>query len=658
MTRKFITILLLLLCSPLSVAQASDSFEDTMLMFVGEEESVVTAASRFPESPLTAPAMVALVEREEIQRRGYRTLGELIADQPGFFVVNAGRGSVVFLRGLRDAVLFLYDGVPLTTDITKSFSPLDREFSLAAIERVEIITGPGSVLWGTDAFAAVVNIVPARASQRPGWSLGTQVGDQSLAAGTLSWGGSGPAGDLFLQATTTTERYHADRYQNGIDTTARLDSSRLHEIVANLNLRDRLQISGRWSDFTRRYTMNQADSALIWDGEKQAPFNYIKATTTANLGPSHYSLTGFYHQTDFKLRDADLERSQRNRTSHLELLWDRRILGRGLITAGTSWRRNDVKGALIRDGFQPGFLQPDQPLFVPRIEQRDFSSDIYALFGQMRYRWGNVEGWLGTRYEDHNDYNDSLTSTLGFQVATSATTRLKFIYGSAVRTPYSRQLFEDQPLNQERISTLSGQIAWLPSADHHYQLTLFHSRVKYHRSEDPFGGLSLEDSRKAWGAEFSLQAPLSRTLKAHAAFSWVEDGHPQDEFDILAFSIIRPDGSRDDFYENWSQPAHTGPEWIMRLSLDWSLARHQNLVATLSAAGDMTAAYNKGASIKQHRTPTMLDLTYNRPGFFPERDRFTLRVTNLFNSRSTHPDVYGPVETEPRRVTLSWQLKF
>ena len=72
----------------------------------------------------------------------------------------------------------------------------------------------------------------------------------------------------------------------------------------------------------------------------------------------------------------------------------------------------------------------------------------------------------------------------------------------------------------------------------------------------------------------------------------------------------------------------------------------------------MKAAYNKGTISKKHRTPALLDLTYNRPGFFSERDRFTLRVTNLFDSRSTHPDVYGPVATEPRRISLSWQLQF
>jgi len=151
---------------------------------------------------------------------------------------------------------------------------------------------------------------------------------------------------------------------------------------------------------------------------------------------------------------------------------------------------------------------------------------------------------------------------------------------------------------------------------------------------------------------------LTATINTHAGFSWVDGGHQQDQFEILAFSIIRPDGSRQDFYENWSQPAHIGPEWLLRFSLDWQFAYRQNLVATLIAAGDIETAYNKGTNLERHRTPTTLNVTYNRPGFFPERDRFTLRVTNLFDARSTHPDVYGPVETEPRRISLSWQLQF
>ena len=147
-----------------AVAPAAAAPEETLLMFVGETAPVVTVASHSPETATNAPAMVTVVSREQIEANGYHTLAQLLADQSGFYIASGGRGSVPYLRGVRDSVLFLYDGVPLTTDVTKSFAPLDSEISLAAVDRVEIVRGPGSVLWGPDAFVGVVNIVPRRAN--------------------------------------------------------------------------------------------------------------------------------------------------------------------------------------------------------------------------------------------------------------------------------------------------------------------------------------------------------------------------------------------------------------------------------------------------------------------------------------------------------------
>lgn len=651
-------LILLWLLVPVSVFAGDDGADDTMLMFVGEERPVVTAASRYPESPLTAPAIVTLVDREQIENNAWRTLGELLADQPGFYIAPGGRGSVVYFRGLRDAVLFLYDGVPVTTDVTKSFAPLDAEFTLMAIERVEIIKGPGSVLWGADAFAAVVNLVPARGHQRPGVTVNATAGNFDQRAGQLTLGTAGRHGDLFLAASVARERFHVDHYQSDIDRRSRVDASRFDELVLNANLRDWLTISGRWSDFERHFTMTDSGSdPLVWDGTKETPFNYLKLSATGSSGPSHYSLTGFVQQTRYRLRDADVERQQRNRTWHLELLWDRRVLQRGLLTLGASWRRNDVDGALVRDGFQPDFLQPDVPLFTPSIDQRDFSSDVHALFGQFRYRWGHTEWWFGGRFEGHSDYNESFSGSLGFHVPLSADTRFKLAYGSAWRTPWSRQLFDDRSLDQEQINTVSAQLDYTPAPRHHYALTLFYSRVKKHRSEDPYGGLSLETNRDMFGLEAAARVPLTPRLSAHAGLSWVDGGSGDERFRSLAFSIVRPDGSRTDVYDDWRQAADSGPEWLAHLGLDWRIAGAHNLHLQVSTGGDVTSDYRKGTIRRRYDTPVLVALAYTRPGF-TRHDHLSLRVTNLLDKDYQRPDVYGSVDGDPRRISLTWRVTF
>ncbi|MEN8729973.1 MAG: TonB-dependent receptor plug domain-containing protein, partial [Desulfuromonadales bacterium] len=315
--------------------QPVESSEETLLMFVGETEPVVTVASRLPESPTTAPAMVTVVSRDQIDRHGYRTLAEVLNDQVGFYMSAGGRGTVPYLRGLRDSILFLYDGVPLATDVTKNFSVLDREISLDAIERIEIVRGAGSVLWGADAFAGVVNIVPKSGQPQAGVEAGLEVGNDDLYGGTLNWARSEHDWDAFLAAAGLRE------------TLDDADSSHYGELVGTLNLGGWLHLSGRWSDFERNYTMNEKGAEDIRSpGTREAPVNYLKATASKVHGPSHYTLMGFYQSTDFKLReqlvDGPHERSQRNHVWHAELNWDRRIMSRGLLTLGASWRRTEV----------------------------------------------------------------------------------------------------------------------------------------------------------------------------------------------------------------------------------------------------------------------------------------------------------------------------
>ena len=647
--------MLVLLCAlyPVSV-HALDASEETMLMFVGEVEPTITVASRQPESPSTAPAMATVIGRDTIKKHAYRTLGELLADQPGFYILGSGRGSVPYFRGIRNGILFMYDGVPITTDITKSFAPLDMEYSLAPIQQVEITTGPGSVLWGTDAFAAVVNLVPCSGCSAKTVKLG--VGTSNYALAHAGFAHATDSADLYLHVSASRARYRNEDYISNDAATATVDPSHYREVVATFNYDDWLHLSARWSDFKRNFTMSDAVNNLIWAGSKETPVNYVKLTLSGSRGPEHYSLSGYLQQTDFRLRDADIERRQKNLTSYLEFLWDRRIFKRGLITAGVSWRNNDVSGALIRDSFQPDFLQPSAQLFAPSLDQKDFSSDLYAAFSQLRYRIGNSEIWLGGRYEDHSEYANSISYSMGFQNPLSKTLRLKNTYGTAYRSPYSKQLFNAQSLHQEQISTFSTQLVFKPACGHRYALTLFHSRIKHHRSEDPYGGLSHEARWESYGGELSFHTPLTRSLNMDAAVTWYNDKRSDDRYEIVAYSLVRPDGTRKDFYERWSQPASVSPEWSAHFSLDWNIARGHNLILSALSAGDIQASYTKNTIRTSYSSPFLLNLTYKLKGLW--NDTLALRITNLLDVDYQQPDLYGPVEGDPINATLTWEWSF
>jgi outer membrane receptor protein involved in Fe transport len=573
-------------------------------------------------------------------------------------MAGRGRGTEPHLRGLPNSVLFLYDGVPISTDVTKSLAPLDNEIGLFAVDRVEIVRGPGSALWGPDAFAGVVNIVPLRGRKRPGLETGLSVGSDHLREVTATWGKTTPKWDGFLALSGQRERFHDPEFTAVENGTATLASSGYGEAVATLHYGDWLHVTGRWSDFTRRYTMRNSDDTLRWAGEKEAPVNLLKVSATKAVGPSHYTLAGFLQQIDFRIQDADIERGQRNLVSHVELLWDRRLLSRGLLSAGASLRRNSVSGAMVRDGFLPEFLTPAASLFVPAIEQEDFSNDLASLFSQFRYRVGETEWWAGVRRDNHSQYSPTTSFSLGLNRPLPADLRFKAAYGTAFRSPYSSQLFDNLAFEPEAIRTLSAQLAWAPSSGRLLELTLFHSDIDNHRSEDPYGGLSLPSERRVYGGELSGRFPLGRTLELAADLSLTESSSGEERFRTLLFSFIRPDGSEVAEFEQWDEPFDQGPGWLARLGLNWRLGPGHTLALRGRSSGPLSFSYEKGSDEGRYSPPLLIDLAYRRPGFLAGRDTLQLTVANLLDQDYQQADIFGPVSGAPLQATLVWLYRF
>jgi len=158
-------------------------------------ETIVTA-TRVPTPLERVPASITIITRQQIEERGHATLGEALSAVPGLRIAplgGPGQQASVFLRGNSSrSVLVLLDGVPVNDPSEANGAFNFGNDLLFDVERIEVLRGPASSLYGSAALGGVVNLVTRRAAPRPFAPYG------ELAAGTQGTvrGGLGATGTL------------------------------------------------------------------------------------------------------------------------------------------------------------------------------------------------------------------------------------------------------------------------------------------------------------------------------------------------------------------------------------------------------------------------------------------------------------------------------
>lgn len=166
-----------------TLAFGQDSLRTTML------QEVVVSATRTEQPVIETPRSVTVINREAIVNSVYHSVGELLSFSAGLYVVGAnqtpGTNQSLFMRGAAsNQVVVMVDGIRITDPSSPNAAIDLSELSLTNVERVEIIRGSHSTLFGGAAIGGVVNII-TRKNQDTGFH-----GDASVQAGTFGNGSS------------------------------------------------------------------------------------------------------------------------------------------------------------------------------------------------------------------------------------------------------------------------------------------------------------------------------------------------------------------------------------------------------------------------------------------------------------------------------------
>ena len=146
----------------------------------GDGRVILVTATRTQTEAERVASSYTVITREEIERRQAVFVHDLLRDVPGLDIArNGGPGqqTAVFLRGAKsEHTLVLVDGIELNDPISPGRTFDFRSLTTENIERIEIVRGPQSTLYGSDAIGGVINIITRRGTGRPSFFLATEAG--------------------------------------------------------------------------------------------------------------------------------------------------------------------------------------------------------------------------------------------------------------------------------------------------------------------------------------------------------------------------------------------------------------------------------------------------------------------------------------------------
>ncbi len=176
------------------------------------QDIVVTTPLKSPLSLQSVTANVDVIDHEDIEERGYDTLGELLATRAGLQMIRnggPGKSTSVMVRGMDSKrVLVLVDGVRYNDPTSLSGAQFEH-LLLDDVARIEIVKGPQSGIWGADASAGVINII-TKSAEKKGLhaTLGAEYGSYNTQRYYLGSGYKNEKFDMSLNF----ERYDTDGF--------------------------------------------------------------------------------------------------------------------------------------------------------------------------------------------------------------------------------------------------------------------------------------------------------------------------------------------------------------------------------------------------------------------------------------------------------------
>ncbi|MBI5634263.1 MAG: TonB-dependent receptor [Nitrospirae bacterium] len=508
-------LLVSLLCSVSPAHAISEEEQAFLSMYFKPEELEISTRRAIPL--LKAPAIATVITDGEIRNMGARTLmdvlklvpgmGVAITDQ-GFFRLEV-RGTVT---GPSEKGLIMIDGHGLNRNISGSALPffLDH-LSVDNIKKIEIVRGPGSALYGSNAFVAVINIITKSAEDLEGADVSVSGGSfdtrkYNLFAGKTFNNGLKISGSIDYMKTDGPDlRIKRDRLSGTPFTTApgradtRFEGTGIffEASYKNLTYRSQYLANDRGAYIGLGYALtdfNSIKSKNFWQelsyrhsftekfsSKMKLYYDYFKQDWLVKVFPDGFA--GSFPNGMIGGPKA------RDRTIGGEIQLDYSIADSNHLLAGIEYeelKQYDVKAISNFNPNTGAYLGPVQDISSWGNWNRNARRNIFAAYFQDEWEIkDNVNLTAGVRYDHYSDFGDTTNPRLGIVWRFFENAEFKLLYGQAFRAPTFTELYTinnptimgNPELAPEKIKTYEASVGYNYSERFRIDLNYFHNDV-------------------------------------------------------------------------------------------------------------------------------------------------------------------------------------
>ena len=498
-----------------------------------EQDSVITATES-KRALGQAPAIVTVITEKQIRDMGAHTLIEALATVPGMSVsypMDFGTGHTLTVRGLKSSeaekTLLLINGHRVNNPYVGSWTFLFDEFPLDDVRRIEIIRGPGSALYGSNAMAAVIHVITKTGENYNASGASIAAGNHNTQRGHVTTGSKESGRNVMLSLNTSST--DGDRRtilrdaagQSGVSNFWRKQQSGFLSVE-----------SDGWSLFALH--MNKRRGSML-DGTSR-----IDTSSNISIRQSVVALTWKHVGDDWDAEvrsDADMFK--------LDPQWQ--------MFGGAQSLRPQVKNltlsarALLR---YRGWQQQEWTISLGYEHIRQFGvhmfnngADVSALFNHntkavrqvpalvIQNEWtplADLSITTGVRAENYSDVGSHISPRFAAIWSPSSSLDIKAMYGHAFRAPNFVELYSsnnpavqgNRNIRPETVDTFELG-ASLHEGIWHFNSDLFYSRYKRQITRVMPSPLTVNVGRtNLRGLEVELRADVRKGLYGSVAYTW------------------------------------------------------------------------------------------------------------------------------------------